>query len=65
MPIIRIKGGNYLLGTESKPVVIKGTTCVVRIGGGFENLLEYIKRYQQEELNKIDRAMTEHGKTYV
>ena len=38
MPIIRIGEGKYLLGTESKMVILKGTTCVVRVGGGFDNL---------------------------
>ena len=44
MPIYRIGEGKYLIGTESRMVLIKGTTCVVRVGGGFENLEEYLLR---------------------
>ena len=35
LPVIRMAEGKYLIGTESKSVMIKNTTCVVRIGGGF------------------------------
>ena len=44
MPVYRIYEGKYLLGTESKQCLINGTKCVVRVGGGFESLEEYLKR---------------------
>lgn len=46
MPVIRIGPGKYLLGTESKMLMIKGDICMVRVGGGFVSLQEYIERYQ-------------------
>lgn len=44
LPIYRIAEGKYLIGTESKMCLIKGTSCVVRVGGGFQKLEEYLKR---------------------
>lgn len=58
MPIIRIGHGKYLVGTESKMVMIKGSSCVVRVGGGFENFENYILRNEEGELNKIKSTMT-------
>lgn len=57
LPIIRIGNGKYLIGTESKIAVIKGNSCVVRIGGGFQNMEEYIVRHESEELEKIKKLM--------
>jgi len=38
VPIIRMQAGKYLIGTESKLLIIKGQSVMVRIGGGFERL---------------------------
>lgn len=42
MPLYRIADGKYLIGTESKICIIKGSTCVVRVGGGFETMEVYL-----------------------
>lgn len=57
LPIIRMYGGKYLIGTESKIAIIKGTSCVVRVGGGFQNMEEYIMRHEADELLKIEKMM--------
>jgi hypothetical protein len=57
LPIIRMYGGKYLIGTESKIAIIKGTSCVVRVGGGFQNMEEYITRHEADELLKIEKLM--------
>jgi len=44
MPIIRVKSGSYLIGTDLKMLMIKGNICMVRVGGGWERLDEYIIR---------------------
>lgn len=44
LPVIRIANGKYLIGTETKMVMLKNSTCMVRVGGGFEKLEEYIAR---------------------
>ena len=53
-----------MIGTESKSVMIKNTTCVVRIGGGFENLESYITRHEQDELDKLKRLMEEGQRSF-
>ena len=64
LPIIRITQGRYLLGTESKAVLLKGNVCMVRVGGGFEKLEEYIGRSQDMECEKIRKIMREEAKKY-
>jgi hypothetical protein len=65
LPIIRMYGGKYLIGTDSKIAIIKGTSCVVRVGGGFQNMEEYIMRHEADELLKIEKMMQDQGKTYT
>ena len=62
--MVRIAEGKYLIGTDSKQVLIKNTTCVVRVGGGFQNLEEYITRSEQFELEKIKKLMKDGDKSY-
>lgn len=38
---------------------------MVRVGGGWEKLEEYIIRNQDSELDKIRRLMTETSRTYT
>lgn len=64
MPIIRVAAGKYLIGTDLKMLMIKGTICMVRVGGGWERLEDYIYRVQDQEIDKIKRLMTEVNKPY-
>ncbi|CDW72038.1 UNKNOWN [Stylonychia lemnae] len=64
VPIIRMMQGKYLIGTESKLLIIKGVSVMVRIGGGFEKLDEYIQRNQKNELDKLKKMMNDKKKTY-
>jgi ATP-dependent protease Clp ATPase subunit len=63
LPVIRIRTGKYLIGTDAKMAEIRGSTCMVRVGGGYQKLDEYIERVQEAEMDKIKRMMSE-GKTY-
>eukprot|EP00347_Sterkiella_histriomuscorum_P001325 403372467 len=65
MPIVRVMQGRYLIGTDYKMLMIKNETCMVRVGGGWERLEEYILRNQDTELDKIKRLMTETSRTYT
>ena len=38
---------------------IRGTQCMVRIGGGFEKLEDYITKNKDSEMDKIKRIMNE------
>lgn len=64
LPVIRITDGKYLIGTETKMVMLRNSTCMVRVGGGFERMEDYIARNQDSELDKIRKMMSENGKTY-
>ncbi|CDW88396.1 cell division protein [Stylonychia lemnae] len=64
LPIIRVASGKYLIGTDLKMLMIKGTICMVRVGGGWERLEDYINRVQDQEIDKIKRLMTEVQKPY-
>ncbi len=43
--------------------MIKGNSIVVRIGGGFSNMEEYVTRRESEELERLRKLMSE-GKTF-
>ncbi len=53
IPIIRISEGFYLIGTEKKQVSIKGDSIMVRIGGGYEKIDQYISKRELDQLMKI------------
>lgn len=63
-PIIRISQGKYLIGTETKMLIIKGESCMVRVGGGFEKLDEYLMRNSDPELEKIRKLMNDLKKSF-
>jgi hypothetical protein len=45
--------------------MIKGTSIVVRVGGGFESLEDYLVRNEQSEIDKIHKTMEDQQKTYA
>eukprot|EP00347_Sterkiella_histriomuscorum_P017933 403347426 len=63
-PIVRIAASKYLIGTETKMLIIKGDSCMVRVGGGFEKLDEYLVRNSDSELEKIRKMMNEQKKSF-
>ena len=64
IPVIRVKPGRYVIGTDLKMLVIKGEICMVRVGGGYERLDEYVKRNQDIEIDKIKKLIKESGKNF-
>ena len=46
LPIYRISQGKYLIGTDTKLVQFRGEQVMVRVGGGWEKVDEYIARNQ-------------------
>ncbi len=60
MPVIRMQQGKYLIGTESKQLVITNNHVMVRIGGGFDPIAKYIEKNEEGELSKL-RRLTEDG----
>ena len=54
VPIARISSKNYLFGTRKlQTKVVQDNNLMVRVGGGYCTLIEFIETYQQGELIKI------------
>jgi hypothetical protein len=53
LPVCKIGENKYMIGTESKMVSIKGTNIMIRIGGGWQSIVEYIKIHEEEEMKRI------------
>ena len=44
----------YLIGTKSRHLQIKNTNLLVRVGGGFMDLDQYLTQYSKSECLKIN-----------
>lgn len=60
VPIKRMGDGNYLFGTKKIYAKIMNGKLVIRVGGGFMVIEEFITTYTDQELAKV-RAMAERG----
>ncbi len=70
VPIRRIGGGYYMFGTKKIYAKIQNGKLVIRVGGGYMIIDEFIQSYAQQELIKIQArraagedpfALDEHG----
>ena len=64
MPMVKLDEGQYLLGCEKRKIQIKGNGCVVRTGGGYMYLEEFLRHYARSESLKLKVYMVKGGKTY-
>jgi hypothetical protein len=55
LPITRLGGGFYMFGTKKIYAKIMNNKLVVRVGGGFMGIDEFIHTYGAQELQKIKR----------
>ena len=60
MPIKRLGDGNYIFGTRKIYVKLISGRLVVRVGGGFMSIEEFLAQYADMEMNKV-RQMIENG----
>lgn len=44
LPIIRIENHKYLVGAEQKKITLKENNLIIRVGGGYVNFEEHIKK---------------------
>ncbi len=44
VPVIKISEAKFLIGAEQKQLEIKQSVVMVRIGGGYESLTEYLQK---------------------
>ena len=64
IPVIKLNVKMYLIGTKSRHLQIKNTNLLVRVGGGFMDLDQYLTQYSKSECLKINMLMQKHEMTY-
>ena len=55
VPIKRLGGGYYMFGTKKIYAKILNGKLVIRVGGGYMNIEEFIKTYADSELIKVNK----------
>jgi hypothetical protein len=62
VPITKLPGvGNYLFGTRKIFVQILENELVVRVGGGYMDIDEFLVRFTDSELTKIQKQIKKEG----
>ena len=44
IPIVKLSESQYLIGTKQRQILMKNTNLLVRVGGGFMGMKEYLKQ---------------------
>ena len=57
LPVVRLDYGKYLIGTHERQVSLKEEGPIVRTGGGFMKLDEYLRHYSKSECIEISKMM--------
>lgn len=60
LPIARISEGWYLFGTRKIYAKVNNGRLVVRVGGGYSALIEFIGQYSQQEMEKISDLISKN-----
>jgi len=55
VPITRLQGGYYLFGTKKIYTTIVNGKLVVRVGGDYMMITEFIDTYAESELHKLEK----------
>lgn len=61
VPVIRLGGGFYLFGTRKIYAKIMNGKLVVRVGGGYMVIDEFVATYEEPELNKLYKLCEKEG----
>lgn len=61
VPIKRLGGGFYLFGLKKIYAKIMNGKLVIRVGGGYMIIEEFISNYAQAELNKLEALARREG----
>ena len=56
-PFVKVAAGKYFIGTEIRQIQIKGRGVLVKTGGGFMYLLEFLLHYAKSESLRIGLNM--------
>jgi hypothetical protein len=61
IPLTRLGGGFYLFGTKKIFAKIMNGKLVVRVGGGYMNIDEFLRTYSDMELIRINKMLANEG----
>lgn len=61
VPIKRLGGGFYLFGLKKIYAKILNGKLVIRVGGGYMIIEEFIQSYAEQELNKLNKLAEREG----
>jgi hypothetical protein len=61
VPITRMGKGYYLFGTRKIYAKILNDKLVIRVGGGYMNITEFLDQYSEIEMSKIERLLEKEG----
>ena len=64
MPFVKLAPNKYLVGTEIRSIQIKGRGVLVRTGGGYMYLSEYLTHYAKSEGLKLGLMMLKLRQNY-
>ena len=64
LPFVKLESGRYLVGTEIRAIQIKGRGVLVRTGGGYMYLSEFLLHYAKSECLKLGLMILKQNKTY-
>ena len=64
VPVIKLDTNSYIVGTQKRQLVMKNTNLLMRVGGGFMELNEYLRQEAKFECLKISMAMGKQQQSY-
>ena len=65
MPIAKLsKQDSYLIGTEVKQMMVRGENCMIRVGGGFEDIKAYYNNYATKQCVSLYQRMRSSNSTF-
>ena len=64
VPVIKLDTNTYIIGTQKRVLLMKNTNLMMRVGGGFMELNEYLRQEAKFECLKISMTMEKQQQTY-
>ena len=61
IPIVKLSQGKYLIGTKVSHLQTNDKGCLVRTGGGFQYLGEYLKHHSRTECIELNNLIQKSG----
>ena len=63
-PIVKLSQGKYLIGTKERTLSINDKGVLVRTGGGFMYLTEYLKHYSRSECIELNNLIQKNESSF-